>query len=388
MLSTPPVSPRVREAGDPARHQGKVQEFRIGDEDEEDTSPERQGDTFMECAFESSAYVNAGGLSVAAATCSTGKAAAGAGASGDYLLPGLRPASANSCRGWRPPQPRAVSSEAVVENVHRTASALASDKLAIALADMVVQAKSSMSQDALESHRCVQAEETIRCRLKEEARSRAVERIADVVQTRVVEEHRLRRHRLDLEAKAFLVEKETELRVKTHQCYTVLGLCSFSLLSSVGRSSKASAYFAGLLLVGFLRQLWSNTASRKVLVWADGLGPFLPNMIRSIMQGSLHLLAKDLNSPMSQRLEAFRRLVAGRPLPGPEEMPHTWVSHTTKDGRVFWHNMALGPAPWETELYKKACLGSDGTQRCIGRPALTDGGSPHKSEKKLPPDGR
>lgn len=38
---------------------------------------------------------------------------------------------------------------------------------------------------------------------------------------------------------------------------------------------------------------------------------------------------------------------ADRPLPSPEEAPQGWASHQRADGRVFWHNLALGPPPWE-----------------------------------------
>jgi len=38
----------------------------------------------------------------------------------------------------------------------------------------------------------------------------------------------------------------------------------------------------------------------------------------------------------------------------PEEDPDAWVSHKGPDGRLFWHHLALGPPPWE----------SDRNQRC------------------------
>ncbi|CAJ1432872.1 unnamed protein product [Effrenium voratum] len=34
-------------------------------------------------------------------------------------------------------------------------------------------------------------------------------------------------------------------------------------------------------------------------------------------------------------------------LPSPEEMPNGWVYHEGADGRRFWHHSDLGPAPWE-----------------------------------------
>jgi hypothetical protein len=32
---------------------------------------------------------------------------------------------------------------------------------------------------------------------------------------------------------------------------------------------------------------------------------------------------------------------------GPDQEPTDWVSHQGPDGRIFWHHVALGPAPWD-----------------------------------------
>lgn len=34
------------------------------------------------------------------------------------------------------------------------------------------------------------------------------------------------------------------------------------------------------------------------------------------------------------------------PFPSPDQAPEDWISVQRPDGRTFWHNRALGPAPW------------------------------------------
>ncbi|CAE7398358.1 CPX1 [Symbiodinium necroappetens] len=36
-----------------------------------------------------------------------------------------------------------------------------------------------------------------------------------------------------------------------------------------------------------------------------------------------------------------------KPLPAPDLSPENWVSTVGPNGRRYWHNLALGPAPWE-----------------------------------------
>mmetsp|Transcript_102832 Transcript_102832/g.299975 ORF Transcript_102832/g.299975 Transcript_102832/m.299975 type:complete len:321 (+) Transcript_102832:307-1269(+) len=40
----------------------------------------------------------------------------------------------------------------------------------------------------------------------------------------------------------------------------------------------------------------------------------------------------------------------GGPLPDPEEAPERWVSRRGRGGRIYWHHLGLGPAPWEEQL--------------------------------------
>merc|ERR1711865_198687 len=47
--------------------------------------------------------------------------------------------------------------------------------------------------------------------------------------------------------------------------------------------------------------------------------------------------------------DAASRLAAGRPLLDPEAAPESWEQHIGPHGRTFWHNRALGPAPWLAE---------------------------------------
>jgi len=39
----------------------------------------------------------------------------------------------------------------------------------------------------------------------------------------------------------------------------------------------------------------------------------------------------------------------GKTLRDPEERPEDWISYQGADGRTFWHNQKLGPAPWEQQ---------------------------------------
>eukprot|EP00434_Breviolum_minutum_P002839 symbB.v1.2.002496.t1/scaffold132.1/size310437/7 len=46
-------------------------------------------------------------------------------------------------------------------------------------------------------------------------------------------------------------------------------------------------------------------------------------------------------------LRAWSVAETQRPLPAPEVSPENWVSTTGPNGRRYWHNLALGPPPWE-----------------------------------------
>lgn len=73
---------------------------------------------------------------------------------------------------------------------------------------------------------------------------------------------------------------------------------------------------------------------------AQGAAPGVPHRTRSM---SVDLPA----GPVAPRSRG--RKAKGPVLPSPEEAPEGWVSIRHKDGRTFWHNTALGPAPWEVE---------------------------------------
>lgn len=46
-------------------------------------------------------------------------------------------------------------------------------------------------------------------------------------------------------------------------------------------------------------------------------------------------------------LRAWSVAEVQKPLPAPELSPENWVSTTGPNGRRYWHNLALGPPPWE-----------------------------------------
>merc|ERR1711871_191248 len=107
-----------------------------------------------------------------------------------------------------------------------------------------------------------------------------------------------------------------------------------------------SQYVSALILVAFVRHLWLNPFSRSLLVWSSRLGPCLRGMLGQMLHEALQILtqgqsqredsvkwtAAALELPQescedslptaAERVEeALARLVAGRPLPGPEAAP-------------------------------------------------------------------
>jgi len=135
--------------------------------------------------------------------------------------------------------------------------------------------------------------------------------------------------------------------------------------ASLRRGQSLSQYVSAILLVTFVRHLWQNTESRRLLVWSNRLGPCLKGMLGQVLQSALQILsqAKDTvdmlsllepheqPSPAAERVEqALARLAAKRPLLGPEVAPECWESHIGPNGQTFWHCRALGPAPWSMDI--------------------------------------
>merc|ERR1712032_1540673 len=60
-------------------------------------------------------------------------------------------------------------------------------------------------------------------------------------------------------------------------------------------------------------------------------------------------LEQDLDSKAAVARAAMRAWSVSEledPLPSPDVAPEGWVSRTGPNGQKYWHNMALGPAPW------------------------------------------
>jgi len=76
----------------------------------------------------------------------------------------------------------------------------------------------------------------------------------------------------------------------------------------------------------------------------------------------------------------------GKALRDPEEQPQDWISYQGADGRTFWHNQKLGPAPWE-EQNPQPLRTNDGNKRKVAggqalfRAALEWGRPPEGSHK-------
>lgn len=56
-----------------------------------------------------------------------------------------------------------------------------------------------------------------------------------------------------------------------------------------------------------------------------------------------------LGPPPWEADEAAVKAPRTQSLPCPEECPDGWISHRGESGRMFWHNKELGPAPWERQ---------------------------------------
>lgn len=265
----------------------------------------------------------------------------------------------------------------------------------VGVAEAWVQMKGVEAQAKVATNRDAEQQQTERCRIAEEARTKQVERLAEVARTKLEEEQRTKREREAFRAQALreAIQVQGKLQAQELQSRSsMLNLFQWMVASLVGvvgatataggggrgkrpgRRRGLSQYVAALILVAFVRHLWLNPFSRGILVWSARLGPCFRGMLSQMLHEALQILtqgphqsqdpecwtAAALKSPCdlledncptaAERVEeALARLVAGRPLPGPEVAPECWERHEGPHGRVFWHNRALGPAPWAAE---------------------------------------
>jgi len=287
-----------------------------------------------------------------------------------------------------PDDGEASSSEAACTELAVRAATAKQARLAIVGgAEARVRLRGLEVSSEVEVRRCAEEQATERCRIAEEARTQRLERLAGAAELLVQERQRTQREREALRAQALHAAIAVRGQVETCRIQAQAGMLNVfqwtlaSLVGAFGASAAGSGpkllkargrrrrpvalspYLSALVLVAFVRHLWQNVGSRRLLVWSDGLGPFLRGTLRKALQGALSLLLQGQHSmkdvPAAKAgaagpppgandpMDALRRLAAGKPLPGPEAAPDCWVSWVAPGGRTFWHHTALGPAPWE-----------------------------------------
>jgi hypothetical protein len=260
----------------------------------------------------------------------------------------------------------------------------------VGVAETWVHVKGLQTQAKVVAQRDAEEQETERCRISEEARTKQMELLAEAYQTHLVEEHRTKREKEALRAQALRDAIQVRGKVQVEQLrsqstmLTLFQWMTASLVGAVGATATTisgdgrrrrghskigfSKYVSGLILITFVRHLRFNSSARSLLVWSGRLGPCLRGLLSQMLQATLKTILQTQDadarrfSPLAfvesqersdppcgaaERVEdALMRLATGRPLLGPDVAPECWERHVGPHGRTFWHNRALGPAPW------------------------------------------
>lgn len=74
-------------------------------------------------------------------------------------------------------------------------------------------------------------------------------------------------------------------------------------------------------------------------------------------QGSEPVIPHPVVGQSQSGASAATRTVSFGPIMSPDLPAGGWVSHMSGDGRMFWHNTALGPPPWQQVPDKGRCAG-------------------------------
>lgn len=264
----------------------------------------------------------------------------------------------------------------------RTGTVKETRKALVGAAEAYVHMKALSLNANVAIQRCAQEQETERCRIAEEARTRRMERLADVAETLLVERHRTQREREAIRGKALREAIAVHTQMETRRIETRTGMANIfqwvlaSFMGAVSatvvnqpvvRTSKkkvlirqagARQYVSALVLIAFVRHLWLNVSTRHLLIWADGFGPFLRGLLSNMLKKALRTILECQDArgqetttatppPPVSAAEDLQRFAEGKPLHGPDSAPDCWISHEGPDGRLFWHHTALGTAPWE-----------------------------------------
>jgi len=274
-------------------------------------------------------------------------------------------------------EPQKVDAEVAARTLQAREARLA----IVGLAEAHVRARGDAAKAGTELRRFAEEQETERCRIVEEARTRRVQRLAETAELLASEQHRTQRERDALRAQALratiAVRGQVEAqRLQMRACMMnffewmavslvgALGVTAASPGAGAARGSGAlkrrtgvSSYFSAFVLVALVRHLWLSSSSRKFLVWSGQFGPFLRGALSRMLQASLSILLQGMRTAdpaadtgrggCAVTRSGDEQDEALRPLPGPEVTPECWVSHEGPDGRTFWHHTALGPPPWE-----------------------------------------
>lgn len=89
----------------------------------------------------------------------------------------------------------------------------------------------------------------------------------------------------------------------------------------------------------------------EVTQWLHSLPSAAPKVPSCCAPGPGEIDPLDVGAAVARA--AVRAWTVGNvkaPLPGPDASPDEWVCTIGPNGQKYWHNLALGPAPWDDEI--------------------------------------
>lgn len=271
---------------------------------------------------------------------------------------------------------------------------------AVGAAEARVRERDAESKAVVEVTRHVEEQGTERVRLEESHRTRRVETVAKVAEVFVIERSRVQRERDSRNAQAVKLALEIWGQVETQRLqakqsflhFMQLLMASFAgaLLSRrpgrlIRRLASRLQWILAVLFLVSAGKMWSDSKFRLLLEQSGPLGGAMRQLIRSAV-ATVAAVSAAAGAGVEARQAAAGRGGVGLPPPavveglGPCAAPELWRCKAGPNGRVFWHHLSLGPAPWDE--------GEPATESCELRPADGDARAPRTPRSGKPWTGR
>lgn len=306
----------------------------------------------------------------------------------------------DDCGGWitdgssKAAKAPAISEEAALA-LARARTARKARLAAVGAAEARVRERDAESKAVVEVTRHVEEQGTERVRIEESHRTLRVETVAKVAEVFVIERSRVQRERDSRNAQAVKLALEIWGQVETQRLqakhsflhFMQLLMASFAgaLLSRrPGRLIRRQWILAVLFLVS-AGKMWSDSKFRLLMEQSGPLGGAMRQLIRSAV-ATVAAVSAAAGAGAEARQAAAGLGGVGLPPPavveglGPCAAPELWRCKAGPNGRVFWHHLSLGPAPWDE--------GEPATESCELRPADGDARAPRTPRSGKPWTGR